>query len=153
MAGALDSDTASALPSRRGAAMVALRATARPFWQQLASWMAAYAIVLHSFAAAVLPQNLRAADGGAAPTFTICLHDPAGSAPTPSDTPADTKDCQLHCMLAQSVGGLFAVAPNSVAVGTIEFEIVPIRWSVADDNIYKSASSIRQRARAPPLAA
>jgi hypothetical protein len=133
--------------------MVARRATARTFLQQLASWVAAYAIVLHSFAAAVLPQHVRSADGDAAAGFTICLHDPASSAPAPSDTPAGTQDCQLHCMLVQGVGGLFAVAPNSVAVGTIEFEIVPIRWSVADDNIYKGASSLRERARSPPLAA
>ena len=134
--------------------MAARRAKALALGHQLASWLAIYALVLHSFLiAAVLPQNVRAADGDAALTFIICVHDPASSAPASNDTPVGTQDCQLHCMLAQGIGGLFAVAPYSGAVGTIEFDIISIRWSVADDSIRNSVSSIRERARAPPLAA
>jgi hypothetical protein len=127
-------------------------ANAPALWPQLISWAATYALVLHSFlAAAILPKSISDTAGDTAQTFVICAHD-AASFPTSQDTPAGGQDCQVHCMLTV-VGGLFAVAPKSVAAGTFESDIVSVRWSVADDSIGKGARLIHERARAPPLVA
>src|SRR5262249_13916664 len=95
-------------------------AKARAVWPQLISWAATYALLLHSFLAAVaFPQSVSVTAGDEAQTFVICAHDIASFVPPSQDTPAGTQDCQIHCLLA-GVGGLFAVAPSSVAAGTIE---------------------------------
>jgi hypothetical protein len=131
---------------------VAIRANRYALWRQLAGWIAAYALVLHAFLAALAPvHNASHAFGDEA--YVFCANDAGSSIPAPGGIPAGTDDCDSQCTLAQGPGALFVRALDFASASIIEFETASVPWP--DDPI-TTPTRIRiicKPPRGPPQAA
>jgi hypothetical protein len=106
---------------------VAIRVGTRALWRQLVGWVAAYALVLHAFLAALAPLHIAGHGiGDEASGFELCASDTHSSMPTPGDTPAGTQDCDSHCTLARGPGALLVVALDLASASIIEFVTVSL---------------------------
>ncbi len=81
-------------------------------WRRLTSWIAAYALVLHSVLIAYGGAAIaKAATPDGAPGFELCLHSPDG-ADAGGGIPADRANGEAHCKYCIAAGHAVAVAPK-----------------------------------------
>jgi hypothetical protein len=132
---------------------VAIRLGTRALWRQLAGWVAAYALVLHSFVAALAPPHIAVHGIGDEAGFIFCASDAGSSVPAPGDTPAGAQDCDAHCTLARGPGALFVLSLDLASASIVEFVTVSVPWP---DEPVPTPTRIRvicEPPRGPPQAA
>jgi hypothetical protein len=117
-------------------------------FSQIAGWLAAYALILHAFLAAIIPPvTVQSTDELAG--FIICAHD-ANSVPSPVQAPGSADHCEGHCTLARAFDGLCAAVPVLASVIIINLETASRSWAVADDPLPDTTKVIQKGPRGPP---
>jgi hypothetical protein len=127
---------------------MAAKLARQSYFFQIAGWLAAYAVILHAFLAAIIPPvTVQSTDELTG--FIICAHD-ANSAPSPVHAPGSTDDCEGHCTLASALDGLCAATLVLASAIIINLETASRSWAVADDPFPGTTKVVQNGPRGPP---
>lgn len=121
-------------------------------WRRPVGWLTSYALVLQLVAAALAGGALsaQAAEQNWS-YFEICYGQGASDGQLPDGAPAKHNSKCASCVLA-AAGGV-ALATEAAMVAAPAFVVTSAVWIQREQHLARSAYSLSQRQRAPPIAA